>query len=146
MAGEESRSWNSTPLFQRETNTVLRAEVALPSSAGAPVPAPRATAAMSEASLVQRPASEWLLKLRVAGEGYVQVLVRPRGSGGAQQLVADRPLAAAAGEISLQRRLRIDAATLRLELRVEHRADSRLRVLGASLVPLCAPLPASPTR
>lgn len=143
-AGEESRSWNPTPLFLRETNTVLRAKVALP-------PRPRAAAAGSAAAgapgaAANRSAGEWLLKLQLAGEGYVQVLVQPHGAGagGVRQLVADRPLAAAAGEVSLQRRLRIDAAATRLELRVEHRADSRLRVLGAWLVAPCAPRPALP--
>jgi len=128
-AGAESRSWNTTPVFLRETNTVLRAEAALPGPHVAGVPA-----------------REWLLQLQLAGEGYVQAIVRPRGAGGAPQLVADRPLGtspaggAAAGEGGqpLMRRLRVDAAAQVLELRLEHRADSRLRVVAAALVPVCS--------
>jgi hypothetical protein len=135
-AGVESRSWNATPLFLRETNTVLSAEVALPSPAAPAALAARAAATAPPAAGTA-PAREWLLRLELAGEGYVQAIVRPRGAGSAQQLVADRPLAAERGAQLVQRRLRIDATAQRLELRLEHRADSRLRVLNAALVPLC---------
>ncbi len=121
-AGEESRSWNPTPLFLRETNTALTAEVALPK--------------------VRPAAAEWLLRLELEGEGYVQAHVHPRGAGVAPRLVGDRPLAGAdvgAESGVLQRRFRIEAGAQRLDLRLEHRADSRLRVRLATLVPLCAP-------
>ncbi|MBI5720046.1 MAG: hypothetical protein HZC37_20420 [Burkholderiales bacterium] len=127
--GAESRSWNATPLFLRETNTVLRSEVALPAPAG-----PARAGARPEAN-------EWLLRLELSGAGYMQAIVRPRGAGGEPQLVADLPLnadSAEGGVQLLQRRLRIDATAQRLELRLEHRADSRLRVQRASLVPICA--------
>lgn len=133
-AGVESRAWNPTPIFLRETNTVLRAEVALPLPGTLPAPAVSSKTPMPGAA----PAREWLLRLELAGEGYLQAIVQPRGTGGAPQLVADRPLAAAAGTQVVQRRLRIESAAQRLDLRLEHRADSRLRVLGAVLVPLCS--------
>jgi len=132
-AGAESRSWNPTPVFLRETNTVLSAEVVLP----APAALPARAAASAAPPAGTAPTREWLLRLELAGEGYVQAIVRPRGAGGAPQLVADRPLAAERGSQVVQRRLRIDAAAQRLELRLEHRADSRLRVLSAALVPQC---------
>ena len=140
-SGEESRSWNASPLFLRETNTVLRAEVALPAAAGtAPAPAtpPAASSGTPALALPPRPATEWLLRLELEGVGYVQVQVRPRGTGETLRLMADRPLTAAAGVQVVQRRLRIDNRAQRLDLRLDHRAESRLRVLRATLVPLCA--------
>ncbi|MBL8348636.1 MAG: hypothetical protein JNN03_24630 [Rubrivivax sp.] len=132
-SGAESRSWNPTPVFLRETNTVLRAEVALP----APAALPARAAASAAPPAGTAPTREWLLRLELAGEGYVQAIIRPRGAGGVPRLVADRPLAAERGAQVVQRRLRIDAAAQRLELRLEHRADSRLRVLSAALIPQC---------
>ena len=67
----------------------------------------------------------------------MQLQVQPRGAGAAMRLVGDRPLDAAAGVLVMQRRLRIEAAAQRLDLRLEHRADSRVRVRSAQLVPLC---------
>lgn len=154
-AGEESRSWNPTPFFLRETNTVLRAHVELPRAAASSAPSAGPSAGPSSAVAT----NEWLLHLELDGAGYVQVIVHPRGEGGAPQLVADRPLgppgrAAAAGtatstdaEITVvQRRLRIDADTQRLDLRLEHRADSRLRVQRAALVPMSCPARATSGR
>jgi hypothetical protein len=132
-AGVESRSWNPTPAFLRETNTVLRAEVTLPLPDARLAPAARSKSTRPGSA----PAREWLLQLELAGEGYVQAIVRPHGAGGAPQLVADRPLTADRGAQVVQRRLRIESSAQRLELRLEHRADSRLRVLDASLVPQC---------
>ncbi|MCW5632675.1 MAG: hypothetical protein KIT17_04995 [Rubrivivax sp.] len=134
-AGDESRAWNTSPLFLRETNTVLHAEVALPGAAPR-LPAHDAPHAVHE----------WRLRLELEGDGYVQALVQPRGAGAAQQLVADRPLGAGEGVQVLQRRLRVDAAAQRVELRLEHRAASRLRVRHASLQRLCGPVPPAARR
>lgn len=137
--GETSHSWNPTPLFLRETNTVLLAEAELPRAAAGP----RASGALNE----------WRLELELEGEGYVQVQLQPRGTGAAARLVADRPIGHAdsspgrhvesAGSpntaVRLQRRLLIDANEQRLDLRIEHRARSHLRVRRAELVPVCKP-------
>ena len=132
-AGEESRSWNPTPLFLRETNTVLLAEAALTAGGErAAISSTGSSAASSTAS-----SQEWLLRLELEGEGQVQLQVQPRGAGAAMRLVGDRPLDAAAGVLVMQRRLRTEAAAQRLDLRLEHRAGSRVRVRSAQLVPLC---------
>ncbi|MFO1288756.1 MAG: hypothetical protein U1F49_20975 [Rubrivivax sp.] len=124
--GAVSNSWNPTPFFLRETNTVLRSEVVLPLP---PLPPLRST---------PDKATEWLLVVELQGEGHVQVLARQRGSGGVQQLVAEQPLAAASGVRVLQRRLRIDDDAQRVELRLEHRAGSWLKPISARLTPVCA--------
>lgn len=123
-----SLSWNPTSLFRRETKTSVRGEVSLPP----PLAAAAAPAAVGAAA--QR--TEWLLHLELAGEGYVQAQVRARGAGGALQLVGDRPLTEGA-TVVMQRRLTLDAATQRLELRLDHRADSRLQVQRATLTAVC---------
>jgi hypothetical protein len=145
-AGAESRSWNPTPLFLRETNTVLLAEAELPRAADSPERQGASPAAWPRASGTLR---QWRLELELEGEGYVQVQVQPRGTGAAARLVADRPLEAAAAAAAadrrpagvqvLQRRLRLDANEQRLDLRLEHRGHSRVRVHRAALVPLCPP-------
>jgi hypothetical protein len=135
--GQASRSWNPTPLFLRETNTVLLAEAELPRAATGP----KASGALNE----------WRLELELEGQGYVQVQVQPRGTGAAPRLVADRPLGRSDARVgggdaappalptSLQRRLLIDANEQRLDLRIEHRAASHVQVRSARLVPVCRP-------
>jgi hypothetical protein len=121
-AGEMSNTWNATPLFLRETNTVLISRVDLPA---APPEGTRAT-------------GEWVVQLELEGEGYVQALVRPRGGGSVMRLVGDRPLANTSGAAQrMQRRILIEPAAQGMELRLEHRADSRLRVKRAALEPVC---------
>jgi hypothetical protein len=116
---EESRSWNRSPVFQRETLMALSSRIGL-----AP---PTQT-------------SEWLIDVQVEGEGYLQVLASWLDADGRvieRRLVADRPLAAGDGVVRLARRVLARPGTRQLELRLEHRAASRLRPLAASVEPLC---------
>jgi 4-amino-4-deoxy-L-arabinose transferase-like glycosyltransferase len=117
--GAASRSWNPTPLFQRETLTALELDAAV-----AAIPRQR----------------EWLVEVELKGEGYVQLQLRVHDAAGKvleTRLLGDRPLSALGGPVRLARRVVMQPGTSRLQLRLEHRAASWLRPVAARLTPLC---------
>lgn len=118
-AGDPSVGWNTSPLFLRESSTVIR-------SAGAALP---------------RPGREWLIELEVAGEGYVLVYLMTHRTGAetvdTSRLLADLPLRDGDGSRRLARRVRVPPDTAALSLSVEHRGRSRLVLKAARAVAVC---------
>lgn len=111
--GDESRSWNESPAFLRESSTVLRSDE---------VPLPAAH-------------NEWLIEMELAGDGYVLVYVMAHGGSTtrplATRLLADMPLRTQDPPRKVQRRIRLPEGTVALSLSVEHRGSSRLRLASA---------------
>lgn len=118
-AGESSVGWNTSPLFLRESSTVIR-------SASAALP---------------RPGREWLIELEVAGEGYVLVYLMTHRAGvenvETSRLLADLPLREGEPGRRLARRVRVPAETASLSISVEHRGRSRLVLKAARAVAVC---------
>ncbi len=116
--GDLSVGWNASPLFLRESSTVLRsATLALP-------PAGR----------------EWLIEMEVAGEGYVLVYLMTHRAGSAiaesSRLLADLPLRGESAR-RVARRVWVPPGTSALALSVEHRGRSQLVLKAARAVAVC---------
>lgn len=123
--GAPAVAWNNSLLLRRFTPTSLISSQ---------------TELVKQTCVNGQQATEYSVKLRAAGQGFIQILVNAFSQDGAVERISigGGPLADESRERSFTRRILISPRTHAVSLEVEYRPVGSVRILGAEIRPTCA--------